>query len=89
MLSVGVAVQSSLSAELERGLHCCVFASIVLSVGLAVQSSLCAELERDKAELMLNSLPVSDTKSRQTVASLLQQLDRQQQINVRIVSCFQ
>ena len=47
---------------------------------------MCSELEREKAELTLNSVPLSDTKSRHTVASLLQQLQKQQQINVRIVA---
>ena len=61
-----------------RVLHHCMFV-------VAIQSSLCSELEREKAELTLNSVPASDSKSRQTVASLLQQLQRQQRINVRIV----
>jgi len=53
----------------------------------AIRSSMCSELEREKAELTLNSVPASDIKSRQTVASLLQQLQKQKQINVRIFRC--
>ena len=62
---------------------------MLLCTCVVIQSSICSELEREKAELTLNSVPVSDVKSRHTVASLLQQLQKQQQINVRLVAlCF-
>jgi len=58
-----------------------------LFVCVVIQSSKCSELEREKAELTLNSVPTGDIKSRQTIASLLQQLQKQQQINVRMFVC--
>jgi len=54
---------------------------------VVIQRSVCSELEREKAELTLNLVPASDIKSQQTVADLLQQLQRQKQINVRILQC--
>jgi len=58
---------------------------LLLWTDVVIQSSICSELQREKAELTLNTVPISDTKSRRTVASLLQQLQKEQQINVRIV----
>jgi len=60
----------------------------LLCISVVIQNSICSELEREKAELTLNSVPLSDAKSRQTVASLLQQLQKQQQVNVRIGVIF-
>jgi len=51
---------------------------------VVVQRSVCSELERENAELKLNSVPAGAFKSRQTIAGLLQQLQKQQQVNVRI-----
>jgi len=53
-----------------------------------IKNSICSELEREKAELTLNSVPASDVKSRQTVANLIHQLQKQKQINVRICTVF-
>ena len=55
---------------------------------VVIQSSICSELEREKAELMLSSVPASDVKSRQTVASLLQQLQKQQLVTVSTDAVF-
>jgi len=55
---------------------------------VAIQSSVCSQLEREKAELTLSAVPAGDIRSRQTVASLLQQLQKQQQVNVSIVKLF-
>jgi len=65
----------------------CSLVSLLMCTCVVIQRSICSELEREKAELTLNSVPASDIKSRQTVADLLQQLQKQKQINVRILQC--